>query len=177
MTFAKGTVEKYQFRFGGEDVLEVDGKTIHLSGGHAVFLLDTVNYTLSIESDWGEYCYRWCADREGFKNLMLRVGGDYLRNKLSDRTEIDWKKTVRNATKMFFQYGHCNDHEKIKEFLNEINNVDRNEIRFYDFVCSYAPDLWEGGFFEKDYPMRTKVIVAIFESYLKKELREELGNG
>ena len=175
MTFTKGVVEKYQFRFGEEDVVCIDGKKIHLYGGHAVFLLDTVNYTLSVESDWGEFCYRWCAsDRETFKALMLRVGGDYLCNKISDRSEIDWKKTKRHAIKSFFRYGHCKDREKVKEFLNEIKRVDHNEIRFYDFVCSYAPDLWEGGFFEKDYPMKAKVIVTIFERYLKEELKAEV---
>lgn len=178
MIFAKGIVEKYQFRFGEEDVACIDGKEISLSGGHAVFLLDTVNYTLSVESDWGEFCYRWCAsDRETFKALMLRVGGDYLCNKISDRSEIDWKKTKRHAIKSFFRYGHCKDREKVKEFLNEIKHIDHNEIRFYDFVCSYAPALWEGEFFEKDYPMRAKVVVAIFERYLKEEIKKEILKG
>lgn len=175
MIFTKGTVEKYQFRFENEDIIHIDGHKICLGGGHAVFLLDTVNYTLSIESDWGEYCYRWGASsREAFKALMLRVGGDYLCGKISDRSEIDWKKTVRKAIQDFFKYGHCKDKEKIKDFLNEIGRVDHNEIRFYDFVCSYAPDLWEGYFFVKDYPMRVKVIVAIFENYLNKELKGEI---
>lgn len=173
MKFSKEQVEKYQFRFDNEDAITVDGQQINLSGGHAVFLLDTKNFTLSIESDWGEYCYRWVVDREPFKNLMLRVGGTYLCQKLADRTEIDWKKTERNAIDAFFKYGKCKDAEKRKEFLNEIGKVDRNEIRFYDFVCSYAPDLWEGYFFEKDYPIRVKVIVEVFEQYLKNELRKE----
>ena len=178
MVFTKGVVEKYQFRFGNEDFIHIDRNKICLGGGHAVFLLDTVNYTLSVESDWGEFCYRWCAtERETFKALMLRVGEDYLCRKISSRSEIDWNKTIRHAIKSFFRYGHCKDKEQIKEFLNEIKRVDHNEIRFYDFVCSYAPDLWEGDFFEKDYPIKAKVIVAIFEKYLKNELKKELYNG
>ena len=175
MTFTKGVVEKYQFRFGNEDVVNIDGQEICLSGGYAVFLIDTVNYTLSVESDYGEFCYRWSASKnETFKALMLRVGGSYLCGKISDRNEIDWKKTIRNATRDFFRYGNCKDKEKIKEFLNEIKHVDHNEIRFYDFVCSYAPELWEGEFFEKDYPIMAKVIVEIFERYLKNQLRLEV---
>lgn len=174
MTFTKGTVEKYQFHFGQEDRVNIDGNEIHLSGGHAVFMLDTVNYTLSIESDYGEFCYRWCASStETFKDLMLRVGGEYLLRKLSDRTEIDWEKTVRKAKDEFFSYGGCKDKEKIKEFLNEIKYVDHNEIRFYDFVTSYAPNLFEGSFFVKDYPLQAKVLVAIFERYLKQCLKLE----
>lgn len=177
MIFSKETVEKYQFRFCSEDVINVEGQEIRLNGGHAVFLLDTRNYTLSIESDWGEYCYRWYPSQtETFKDLMLRVGGMYLQQKFSDRTEIDWKKTVRKATEYFFKYGKCKSAEKRKEFLNEIKNVDHNEIRFYDFVCSYAPDLWEGYFFVKDYPIKVKVIVLIFELYLKSELKKEKGS-
>lgn len=174
MIFTKGTVEKYQFRFDNEDIIYIDGNKICLEGGHAVFLLDTANYTLSVESDWGEYCYRWgISSREEFKVLMLRIGGDYLCGKISNRNEIDWKKTVRRATQDFFKYGKCKDKEQIKKFLNEIGHVDQNEIRFYDFVCSYAPELWEGYFIVKDYPIRVKVIVAIFEKYLKAELKVE----
>ena len=177
MKFTKGPVEKYTFRFEDEDVIEIDKQHICLGGGHAIFMLDTQYFTLSVESDWGEFCYRWgVSGRETFKDLMLRIGGYYLCDKISSRSVIDWKKTKKHAIQSFFRYGHCKDKEKIKEFLNEIGNVDENEIRFYDFVISYAPDLWEGGFIEKDYPLRAKIIVKIFEIYLKSELLKELQN-
>ena len=175
MEFSKGTVEKYTFRFGSEDVVQIDKHHICLSGGHAVFLLDTQNYILTVESDWGSNCYRWGAyGRETFKELMLRIGGEYLCDKISSRSEIDWKKSRRQATQDFFRYGKCKDKEKIKKFLNDIQGVDENEVRFYDFVTSYAPELWEGGFIIKDFPLKTKVVVEIFERYLKAELKKEL---
>ena len=175
MIFTKGTVEKYTFRFQNEDVVEVDKYKVCLDGGYAVFMLDTQHFILSVESDWGAFTYRWCvSERETFKALMLRIGGYYLCDKISSRSEIDWNKTKKNARQDFFRYGKCKNKEKIKEFLNEIDGVDENEIRFYDFVTSYAPDLWEGGFFVKDYPLKAKIIVEIFERYLKGELRKEI---
>lgn len=177
MKFSKGTVEKYTFRFQSKDVVVVDKYEVCLGGGYAVFMLDTQNFILAVESDWGAFVYRWCvSERETFKDLMLRIGGQYLCDKISSRSVIDWKKTKKNARQDFFRYGKCKDKEKIKEFLNEIDSVDENEMRFYDFVVSYAPDLWEGGFIVKDYPLKAKIIVEIFEIYLKSELLKELQN-
>ena len=86
------------------------------------------------------------------------------------------KGTVEKYTFRFQSEDVIKDKEKIKEFLNEIDSVDENEVRFYDFVTSYAPDLCEGGFFVKDYPVKAKIIVEIFERYLKGELRKENEN-
>ena len=174
MEFTKGTVEKYTFRFQREDVIEVDGREICLACGHIVFLLDTQNFILSVESDWGAFCYRWgVSEKETFKDLMLRIGGYYLCDKISERNEINWPRTKANAKVQFFRYAKNKDKEKIKEFLNEFGRIDDNEIRFYDFVTAYAPELWEGDFFEKDYPLKAKIVVKLFEIYLKTELQNE----
>lgn len=106
MKFSHSTVEKYTFKFEENDVLTIDKQTFHLSGGHAVFILDTETYTLSIECDWGNYCYRWGAnDYETFKQLMCRVSADYLLRKMSSQSVINWKKTKKRARELYFQCG------------------------------------------------------------------------
>lgn len=124
MKFSHSTVEKYTFKFDESDVLTIDKQTFHLSGGHAVFILDTETYTLSVECDWGNYCYRWGAnDYETFKQLMCRINEDYLLRKVSSQSVINWKKTKKRARELNFQCGGDlnNNKERVKEFLNEID--------------------------------------------------------
>lgn len=177
MKFEHSTVEKYAFRFGKDDTLTLNGVTYHLDGGHAVFMLDTESYILSIECDWGNYCYRWGATEvETFKQLLCRLNTDYLLRKLSSRSEINWKKTKRRARELYFQHGGDpnNDKERVKEFLNEVDRVDENEIRFYDFMMEYNPDLFEGDFFIKEFPLQAQITVELFEKYLVKQLETEM---
>ena len=176
MKFFKEQVEKYQFRFDNEDIITVDGHKINLDGNHAVFLLDTKNFILAIESDWGRYCFR-CICREPFKDLLLRESGMFIYQMIPNIKEINWEYTKRNAIEKVLKSDKCKDVDIRKKFLNEIGKVDLNEIRFYDFVCSYAPELWKGAFIYKDYPLGVKILVKIFEKYLKNELRKEKAGG
>lgn len=179
MKFHKDVVEKYHFRFESEDIIKIDRMTINLSGGSAVFLLDTENYILSVESDWGSYCYRWGASKhETFKDLICRIGSydDYLLNKLANRNVINWKKTKQNAVHAFFRAGGGENREENKNFLRAVKDADENEIRFYDLVCSFKSNLWEGGFFVKEYPTSAKIVVKILAEYLVKTLQSESGN-
>lgn len=176
MKFEHSTVEKYLFRFGSDDTITLNGVTYQLGGGHAVFMLDTESWILSIECDWGNYCYRWCASsHETFKQLLCRLSSDYLLRKLSSQSEINWKKTKKRARELYFQYGGDpdKDRERVKEFLNEVDRVDENEIRFYDFMMEYNPNLWEAGFFVKEFPLQAQLAVEIFMNYLVAELKKE----
>lgn len=178
MKFEHSTVEKYAFRFDESDVLIIDNQTYHLSGGHAVFMLDTETYTLSVECDWGNYCYRWGAtDYETFKQLMCRVGTDYLLRKMSSPSVINWKKTKKLARELYFQCGGDpnNDKERVREFLNKVDRVDENEVRFYDFMTDHNPELAEGSFFVKEFPIQAQIMAEIFKRYLVKQLKEEMG--
>ena len=61
----------------------------------ARFYLDTQNYTMSIESDCGNYSYGWypTPDSESFLHLLCRMDGGYLRDKLAERTIVDGDAT------------------------------------------------------------------------------------
>ncbi|MBQ3492510.1 MAG: hypothetical protein IJA88_00200 [Clostridia bacterium] len=173
MSFTKCNVEKYTFRFERGDEVYINDRIYQLSGAHAIFVLDIATFTLLIESDWGVYGYRWgVSSQETFKELMTRISEDYLLNKLSDRTEIDWDETEKEAIKCFDIY--AKDKKRKKEFLYELKHVDQNEVRFYDFMEEFTYDI-EASYFCKDYPVRAQVIVAIFKKYLIPELKKELG--
>lgn len=172
MSFTKCNVEKYTFRFERGDEVTIGDMLYQLGGAHAIFVLDIATFTLLIESDWGVYGYRWgVSSQETFKELMTRISEDYLLNKLSDRTEIDWDETEKEAIKCFDIY--AKDKKRKKEFLYELKHVDRNEVRFYDFMEEFTYDT-DASYFCKDYPVRAQVISKIFTKYLIPELKKEL---
>jgi len=62
----------------------------------ARFYIDTKNYTLSIESDCGNYVYGWTPtpNSESFLHLLARMDMDYLLRKISSESVIDGKATA-----------------------------------------------------------------------------------
>ena len=172
MSFSKHNVEKYMFRFERGETVTVDDKEYSLGGGHILFVLDCATFTLLSESDWGVYGYRWgVSSGETFKQLMCRIGGNYLCNKISNRIEIDWEKTENNAIEAFNLY--AKNKRCKKGFLIELQFVDRNEVRFYDFMEKYVNDS-EACYFHKDFPLKAKIVVAIFEKYFIPQLKKEI---
>lgn len=172
MKFEKSYVYKYAFKFDSGEKISVEEMTFTLDGCRAVFIIDSVNFTLHIESDWGVYGYRWGASKsETFKELLCRIGGHYLCSKLSDKTEIDWGQTKTEAITTFYKHKHT---RKEKEaFLYEIEMIDHNEVRFFDFMEKYV-DCVEDIYIAKDFPRKVKVLVKVFETYLKPQLKKEL---
>jgi hypothetical protein len=61
----------------------------------ARFYLDLKNYTMSIESDCGNYSHGWypTPDTETFLHLLCRMDSDYLLCKLAERTVVNGDKT------------------------------------------------------------------------------------
>lgn len=175
MKFTKSKVEKCLFVFGNEDEVKIENQIYQIGGAHATFIVDSDSYTLSIESDWGSYSHKWWADpNEEFKKLLCRIGTDYLLRKISDKTEINWKETKKRAKEAYFRYGAEKDKERVSEFLRELNHVDNNEVRFYDFMCDHNEALFEGSYFVKEYPIQAQITALIFKKYLLPELQKEL---
>lgn len=175
MKFTKSKVEKYGFIFGREDEVRIEKTIYQIGGGHATFIIDAESYTLSIECDWGSYSHKWFADpNEEFKHLLCRIETDYLLRKISERTEINWKQTKKKAKEAYFSHGAEKDRERVIEFLREIDRVDNNEVRFYDFMCDHNEDLFEANYFVKEYPVQAQIVAVIFRDYLLPELKKEL---
>ena len=65
----------------------------------ARFYIDIKNYTLSIESDCGNYVYGWVPtpNSESFLHLLSRLNEDYLLSKISDATVIDGKQPLQKS--------------------------------------------------------------------------------
>lgn len=170
------TVENIIIKFDRNESVVISKKRVcSLSGGYVQFILDCESWTLSIEGDWGNFAYRWYATPsvETFKELLCRLSKGYLLDKISQRTEIDWKKTKRNAIKAFFSYGKNRDKDTVKEFLGDIDNFVGSEDCFYRFLDEYIENVWDCGIFEKEHPMGAQVTAELFMKYLIPELKKE----
>lgn len=148
----------------------------------ARFMFNLDKYELNINSDVGNYSYKWCEtpEHESFLHLMSRINDDYLLTKLcGNPREFDYeasKKSVIND----YNYDeeiqqkvieHFKDLEKLyetptsaEEFVNGLLDrfIDWDE---YDTYCSviYDHSTWQ------------KRIVKIFADYIQPYIRTELG--
>lgn len=152
----------------------------------ARFYFDLKNYTLSIESDCGNYSYGWIPtpDHETFMHLCARFDEGYLLYKLSDQTVIDSETTYKALKEVV---------EEIIEF-EELDNLDEyeweqiesacyhfnNERDVFDSIISALDntELWEKyeteyiwGAIEKDYPANAKKIVSVFINCIQPFIR------
>ncbi|MBQ8360009.1 MAG: hypothetical protein IJX37_08945 [Oscillospiraceae bacterium] len=97
----------------------------------ARFYLDTQNYTMSIESDCGNYSYGWVPtpDSESFLHLLARMDTDYLLRKISSESVIDGEAT---AAEML---------ELIKETAaSELVNLDEWDLQQISDACYHHND-------------------------------------
>lgn len=151
----------------------------------AHFNLDTENYTLTIESDCGDYSYGWTPtpNSESFEHLMSRVNDSYLLEKIADRDVFDYeeskKQTIENIKEYFF-----GDEETISAILDEIEfhecmgDIYSDYHEFYRIIERYLEehnccDIFETIAVEMDYNAGAKRIVKIFCEVLQPILKKE----
>lgn len=146
----------------------------------ARFTFDCDAGILTINSDAGDYSYRWgYNEHEDFMHLMSRIDKYYLVNKISNRNifllEKSKKGTIENIeTNGFEEYG-IKAEKEWEDIKNEILDIDTwDEHYFYESVKSIVPDIdWESIYIEKDYPSGANIIVEIFDKYLQPEIKKE----
>jgi hypothetical protein len=148
----------------------------------ARFYLDTQNYTMSIESDCGNYSYGWCPtpDRESFLHLLCRMDCGYLLGKLAARTIVDGDATW-DALKGMIE---CECEELEDEVWQDLEAACYHQ-RNADDVCASVSDalrytplenvieaysIYEC--VEMDYHANAKKIVSVFLSAIVPVLRE-----
>lgn len=148
----------------------------------ARFYLDTQNYTMSIESDCGNYSYGWCPtpNTESFLHLLCRLDYGYLREKLAQRTVVNGDETWKALKGMIECEGEDLD-DYIWQELEAACYHQRNADDVYASVSDalrYTPlenvievySIYEC--VEMDYHANAKKIVSVFLSAIVPVLRE-----
>lgn len=145
----------------------------------ARFNLDSINYSMFIESDCGDYAHCWVPtpQTESFLKLCSHFNTEYLLGKLSEECVVDGQKTWENLE------------EIIKDALEDLTEkpyFDIKEIRdscysrctaieVYDAIESAVESNGLSGIIESydiiesivtDYPASAKKIVEIYMTYI-----------
>lgn len=153
----------------------------------ARFYFDLVNYTMTIDSDCGNYGYGWVPtpEHESFLKLCSRFDEGYFIEKISSRSVIDsdaiWKKLeclVKETTEDVFD-----EEDWDMDDLKEACFSERDERGVHDAIESairYTKlegliedfDIWDC--IEKDYPSGAKKIEQVYMNYIKPAIKERL---
>lgn len=144
----------------------------------ARFYFDTKNYTLSIESDCGNYSHGWTPtpEHESFLKLCARFDEEYLLYKISDKTVVNAEETWKAVKELLKEVVECSVLEDdLDEYTwNEIESAcyhNRSQRDAYDAIMdaltySCVKDRVEFedliGAIEMDYPTNAKKIVSVF---------------
>lgn len=157
----------------------------------ARFYFDLKNYTLSIESDCGNYSYGWIPTprTESFLQLCARFEADYLLCKISNESVVDGDETfelIKELVKEVSEVHECDD-------LNPYNweCLERACCSYCDAYATYdainaalrytdLEDLYESYEIQEriviTYPTNAKKIAEIFcgeiQPYIKANLKE-----
>lgn len=148
----------------------------------ARFHIDTKNYTMSIESDCGNYSHGWypTPDSETFMHLLCRMDGGYLLGKLAERTVVNGEETWKALKELVedegkeLEYHVMQDLEAACYHQKSADDVYRSVMD----ALEYTP--LEGkidaysvyGCVEMDYHCWTKKIVSVFKEHIVPVLRE-----
>lgn len=154
----------------------------------ARFYLDLQNYTMSIESDCGNYVHGWTPtpEHESFLKLLARMDGDYLLYKISNQTVIDGDETCKAVMEMVKDIAESE--------LVELDDFDLDEIKDACYHHNDERELVEAvldaslpisvytalerntyelcGCVVKDYPTNAKKIVSVFVSCIRPKIKE-----
>lgn len=148
----------------------------------ARFYLDTQNYTMSIESDCGNYSHGWCPtpDTESFLHLLCRMDYGYLREKLAERTVVNGEETWK-ALKDMIECVGIDLEDYVWQELEAACYHNRNADEVYDGVIEAldgtllqneieAYSIYQC--VEMDYHANVKKIVSVFLSAIVPVLRK-----
>ena len=155
----------------------------------ARFNFDTKNYSLSIESDCGNYCYGWypTPDTETFLHLCSRFEQYYLLDKISNRSVVNGDATFKGLMAMlndYDDYAYEMLTDKQIQNIEESCYANRNDREVFDSInkaldgTSFDGSLSDYDIaccIEMDYPRGAKKIAEIFRDYIQPELRKLSG--
>lgn len=148
----------------------------------ARFNLDLVNYSMTIESDCGDYSYSWTPtpETESFLHLCSRFNKDYLLGKLSSQSRIDdnatWKAILENIEDnnidtenidLRYLKGLCFAYSEISMLFNELEKEIENLGLSNIFETA---TLWDC--IIMDYPYAAVKIVDVFLEHIVPKIKE-----
>lgn len=153
----------------------------------ARFYLDTDNYTLSIESDCGNYFYGWrpTPETESFLHLLTRLSPGYLLCKIASLDVVDGDATwgnIEEAIQEAATYEGIHLDLTTWEDVKAACHISDDGRDIMDALKDTLPsDLWDAvdidwlwGCVERDYSTQAKRIVSIFNTYIKPKVKEQL---
>lgn len=152
----------------------------------ARFYLDTENYTMTVESDCGNYGYGWVptSNSESFLHLLARVRSDYLLDKISSNTVIDEQATLHNVAEAIWENrDRSNDHmdrpdlDDIRHAVEDSNTpTEVIDALTSAFQFSFMENTIDGydmySLVEMTHPASAKKVAEIFERYIAPKCRE-----
>lgn len=149
----------------------------------ARFYFDLEHYTMSIESDCGNYSYGWTPtpDHESFLHLCTRLGTDYLLGKFSSLCVVDHNKTWEEVQEIIADIldGSCtevydSDIDKIRRACYDHRTAEATaraiEQAMYDADLTSSADELTYEICEaviEDYPRQAKKIVEIYDEHIR----------
>lgn len=147
----------------------------------ARFIFNLDNWSLTIESDCGNYMYTgWKpSKKETFLELCQRLDYAYLLEKISDRSEVNQEKTFEAFKENFNTY--CPDFHYSKDELKRICFDYKNYNEIYDNIETmlniYQADLtdaWEliAASIVTEHPNNAKTIASIYMTYIIPEIKK-----
>ncbi len=154
----------------------------------AIFNIDLKHYTLSIESDCGDYMYGWIPtpESESFLALLCRMDCDYLLNKIAEENVFDSqdsaKKTI-GAVKEYYEGAEDLIDFDFDSLISDIGNLtfcgDATEFRIEceNIFALYDRELGaysDAIIISMDYAAGARRIVQNFRDYIQPVLRDEL---
>lgn len=155
----------------------------------ARFNFDTMNYSLSIESDCGNYCYGWypTRDKETFLHLCSRFDRLYFVDKISEKSVVNGDDTFKCLMAMledYDDYGYEMLTDKQVQEIEESCHANRNDHAVLGAIQRALEDTAFDGScseydiaccIEMDYPRGAKKIAEIFRDYIQPEIRKITG--
>ena len=144
---------------------------------------DLANWSLSVQSDCGDYSYSWCVEAgdRTFLQLMAIIDKDYLLSKVSSRSRFDLESTKENVSewirddedlyteernRILAEVEKIEEYSDGQQFLRELEDIEGME-NFYD--------LWECIVY--DYPTSAKTFAEIFKEVIQPEIKKYLKGG
>lgn len=157
----------------------------------AIFYVDEAHGALSIQSDFGDYSYRWGAPSKPFKKFLSELDDGYLKIKLSHGTDHDryfyeresFKKLREAVDKRCKERGFTKkQRKKYDDAVEEIDEYDCRSEDLFSHLIYHNEDLVElfdpyeiGDFIVKGYSPRLEQFVEkIWPSFVD-ALKADIG--